>query len=146
MSDDQARAAAAAGLARWHDMVAAWDFAQLPPLLHPDAVFRSPMAHTPYHGALALAVALKTVSEVFQDFRYHRGFVSEDGMSACLEFSARVGEKELKGVDLLRFDAEGRLVEMEVMVRPMSGLAALGEEMGRRLGGALGAARRGPTA
>ncbi len=50
-----------------------------------------------------------------------------------LEFSARVGERELKGIDMIRFDEAGRIVDFEVMIRPMSGLAALGEEMGRRL-------------
>ena len=50
-----------------------------------------------------------------------------------LEFSAKVNGKELKGIDMIRFDDEGRIVEFEVMVRPMSGLQALGEEMGKRL-------------
>ncbi|MGH8456943.1 MAG: nuclear transport factor 2 family protein, partial [Stenotrophobium sp.] len=42
--------------------------------------------------------------------------------------------KQLKGIDLIRFDEAGKIVEFEVMVRPMSGLQALGEEMGKRLG------------
>jgi hypothetical protein len=51
-----------------------------------------------------------------------------------LEFSADVAGKLLKGADFVRFDEEGRITEFEVMVRPMSGLQALGEEMGKRLG------------
>ncbi|MNY31347.1 hypothetical protein D3C86_1655090 [compost metagenome] len=54
-----------------------------------------------------------------------------------LEFSARVGGKELKGIDMIRFNEQGKIVEFEVMVRPLSGLQALGEEMGRRLGAYL---------
>jgi len=50
-----------------------------------------------------------------------------------LEFSARVGDRELKGIDMIRFDDEGKIVEFEVMIRPMSGLQALGDEMKRRL-------------
>jgi 2,4-dienoyl-CoA reductase (NADPH2) len=50
-----------------------------------------------------------------------------------LEFSANVNGKALKGIDLIQFDAEGKIVDFEVMVRPMSGLQALGEEMGKRL-------------
>ena len=59
--------------------------------------------------------------------------VSGDGLNVVLEFSASVAGKDLKGIDLIRFDEEGRIVEFEVMVRPMSGLQALGAEMGKRL-------------
>jgi hypothetical protein len=81
-----------------------------------------------------LILVLGTVIQVFQDFVYHRQFASEDGLSAVLEFSARVGDKQLKGIDMIRFDEQGKIVDFEVMVRPFSGLQALGEEMGRRLG------------
>ena len=50
-----------------------------------------------------------------------------------LEFSARVGDKTLKGIDMIRFDADGRMIEFEVMVRPATGLQALGAEMARRM-------------
>ena len=76
---------------------------------------------------------LNTVLQVFEDFVYHRELVSADGLNVVLEFSAKVGGRELKGIDMIRFDEAGKIVEFEVMVRPMSGLAALGEEMGRRL-------------
>jgi hypothetical protein len=48
-----------------------------------------------------------------------------------------VAGKQLKGIDLIRFDEAGLIVDFEVMVRPMSGLAALGEAMAKRVGGAL---------
>jgi len=129
--------AAARGLAAWHEIVVRKDPKALPALLHPDAVFRSPMAHKPYHSAQAVFLILSTVMQVFENFEYHREFASGDGLSATLEFSALANGRELKGVDLIRFDEEGRIVDFEVMVRPMSGLQALGEEMGRRVGAAL---------
>ncbi len=125
--------AVAASLAKWHAMVAAGDLQDLPSIVHPDAVFRSPMAIHPYQPADALILALNTVIQVFQDFTYHRQLASEDGLNAVLEFSARVGDKQLKGIDLVRFDEDGKIVEFEVMVRPLSGLQALGAEMGARL-------------
>ena len=76
---------------------------------------------------------LNTVINVFEDFAYHRELATGDGLSVVLEFSARVGDKQLKGIDLIRFNELGQIVEFEVMVRPLSGLQALGEEMGRRL-------------
>ncbi|WP_285962239.1 nuclear transport factor 2 family protein [Pseudomonas tohonis] len=131
--DARLNPAVAASLQRWHHLIASQDLSRLPELLHPEAVFRSPMAHTPYPGAQAVNLILNTVIQVFQDFAYHRELASADGLSVVLEFSARVGERELKGIDMFRFDEEGRIVDFEVMIRPMSGLAALGEEMGRRL-------------
>lgn len=125
--------AAAASLATWHAMVAKGDLQDLPSIVHPDAVFRSPMAIHPYQPAAALILALNTVLQVFEDFTYHRQLASDDGLNAVLEFSARVGDKQLKGIDLVRFDEDGKIVEFEVMVRPLSGLQALGAEMGARL-------------
>jgi hypothetical protein len=125
--------AAAATLQRWHAMLAGRDLQSLPELLAPDAVFRSPMAHTPYPGAPVVSMILNTVITVFEDFKYHRELATADGLSVVLEFSARVGDKQLKGIDLIRFNELGQIVEFEVMVRPLSGLQTLGEEMGRRL-------------
>lgn len=124
---------AAHSLQRWHAMLAAADLSALPELLAPDAVFRSPMAHTPYPGAPVVAMILNTVFKVFEDFTYHRELATADGLSVVLEFSARVGDKQLKGIDLIRFNEQGQIIEFEVMIRPLSGLQALGEEMGRRL-------------
>jgi hypothetical protein len=126
--------AVAKSLAVWHDMVKKNDLSELRTILHPEAVFRSPMAFNPYHSADAVVLALITVITVFENFTYHRQFASDDGLNVVLEFSADVAGKSLKGADFVRFDEEGRITEFEVMVRPMSGLQALGEEMGKRLG------------
>ncbi|PAU63892.1 polyketide cyclase [Pseudomonas sp. PIC25] len=132
---------AAASLQHWHGMIDRRDLSALPELLAESVVFRSPMAHTPYPGAAVVSTILNTVLQVFEDFRYHRQLATADGLSVVLEFSARVNGRELKGIDMIRFDEQGKIVEFEVMVRPMSGLQALGEEMGRRLGAYLAAAK-----
>ncbi|WP_289239967.1 nuclear transport factor 2 family protein [Pseudomonas sp. FEMGT703P] len=139
--NSQLQAAAAATLAQWHALMQNNDLRSLPELLHPQAVFRSPMAYKPYTGAPMVSLILNTVSKVFVDFAYHRELASADGLNVVLEFSATVGERELKGIDMIRFDEAGKIVEFEVMVRPMSGLQALGEEMGRRLAPFLAAAK-----
>ena len=133
MSELKLNSAAAHSLQRWHAMLTSRNLKDLPELLAPDAVFRSPMAHTPYPGAPVVSMILNTVINVFEDFAYHRELATGDGLSVVLEFSARVGDKQLKGIDLIRFNELGQIVEFEVMVRPLSGLQALGEEMGRRL-------------
>ena len=70
---------------------------------------------------------------MFENFTYHRQMASADGLSVVLEFSTSVNGRELKGVDLVQFDTDGKIIDFEVMVRPLSGLQALGEEMGKRL-------------
>ena len=107
------------------------DFSKVEELFSPEVVFRSPAVFKPYTGLDALGVLLGAVAEVFEDFRYLDQV--ETGDTAVLIFEARVGERELNGVDILRFGGDGRIAEMTVMIRPLSGLNALVEEMGRRL-------------
>ncbi len=126
--------AVAASLALWHEGVAKKDLARLPEIVHPDAVFRSPMGHTPYGPAPALLLVLGTVIQVFENFTYHREFADTDGLNVVLEFSATIGDKKIKGIDMIRFDEDGKITDFEVMVRPFTGLQALGAEMGKRLG------------
>ena len=107
------------------------DFSDIDDLLAEDIVFRSPAVFKPYEGRDMVKAILGTVVKVFEDFRYLDQVEGDD--RAVLIFEARVGDRDLQGVDILRFDDEGRVSELTVMVRPMSGLNALAEEMGRRL-------------
>ncbi len=129
----QLKPAAAASLALWHDMIARCDMTGLAAIAHPDVVFRSPAVFAPYQSAPVLVQIISTVVQVFEDFTYHRELATDDGLNVVLEFSARVGDRELKGIDMIRFDKDGKIVEFEVMVRPLSGLQALSGEMGQRL-------------
>ena len=136
--------AVAKSLETWHALVRRKDLDALASIVHPQAVFRSPMAFNPYGPAPALLLALQTVITIFEDFTYHRQFGSADGLNVVLEFSATVGDKQLKGIDMIRFDEEGRIVDFEVMIRPFNALQALGAEMGARLGQQLPAYKQRP--
>ena len=107
------------------------DFSQIDDLLTEDIVFRSPVVHKPYEGRDMVKVLLGAVVQVFEDFRYLDQVEGDD--RAVLIFEARVGDRHLQGVDILRFADDGRVSELTVMVRPISGLNALAEEMQRRL-------------
>ena len=107
------------------------DFSAADELLTPDISFRSPAVYKPYEGREAVGMILAAVVQVFEDFRYTDQV--ETGDTAALAFSARVGDRELEGIDLLRFDGEGKVRELSVYVRPLSGLNALAEAMGRKL-------------
>jgi hypothetical protein len=130
---------AAASLAKWHDMIARADLSDLEQIVAENAVFRSPVANSPYPGKKVVCIVLRGALKVFQDFVYHRK-LQDDANSVCLEFAARVGDKELKGIDLVKFDESGRIVEFEVMVRPLTGVMALGEAMKATVGPAIKAA------
>jgi hypothetical protein len=120
-------------LKNWHQMIQTGDLSILNDLLADDVVFRSPIAYKPYEGKQVVFFILTNVIQVFQDFTYHREFYSEDGENAVLEFSANVSGKSLKGIDMIRFNEHGQIIDFEVMIRPMSGLAALAEQMGARI-------------
>ena len=120
-------------LTRWHDMVATHDMSILNELLAEDVVFRSPVAFNPYSGKQVVFFILTNVIQVFENFTYHREFYTEDGLNVVLEFSANVGEKKLKGIDMIRFNENGQIVDFEVMIRPKSGLDALAAQMGQRM-------------
>lgn len=112
------------------------DFSKVEELFSEDVVFRSPAVFQPYSGLEALKTLLGAVAETFEDFRYLDQV--ETGDTAVLIFEARVGDRELNGVDVLRFGGDGRVAEMMVMIRPLSALNALVEEIGQRLGVASG--------
>ncbi len=107
------------------------DFSAIDDLFTEDVAFRSPVVFKPYEGRDAVAMLLNAVSQVFEDFRYTDQV--ETGDAAALAFSARVGDKELDGIDFLHFDDEGRINRMEVFIRPMSGVHALADGMKRKL-------------
>jgi hypothetical protein len=131
--------AAAKSLAKWHEMIAKADLSSLESIVADNAVFRSPVANNPYPGQNVVCIVLRGAMKVFQDFVYHREFASGD-RDVCLEFAARVGDKALKGVDLVKFGEDGKIVEFEVMVRPGTGVMALGEAMKATVGPAIKAA------
>jgi hypothetical protein len=106
------------------------DFSAIDELFAEDVVFRSPVVFRAYQGKpLVSTILTEGALNVFEDFRYVERF--EDGDAAALIFKARVGDREVDGLDLLRFDGDGKVAELLVMVRPMSGLNALAEAMGR---------------
>jgi hypothetical protein len=110
-------------------------------LLAPDVVFLSPAAYQPYTGREAAMILLRAVMEVFEDFHYTRTFTDDTG--GVMLFAARVGGKEVEGVDIITVGDNGLVTEFRVMVRPLSGLVALAEAMGPRVTGPLEALSRG---
>lgn len=99
-----------------------------------DVVFQSPLVFRPYVGREAVGTLLRAVASVFENFRYVAE-LSGSGQTA-LVFHARVGSRELQGIDLGQVDANGLLTHLTVFVRPLTAALALGEAMRVRLGDA----------
>jgi hypothetical protein len=117
--------------AAFESAVEARDFEALTATLAPDVIFRSPVVFRPYEGKEVVSLILGAAVRVFRDFEYVERL--ESGNLAALVFRARVGDRQVDGIDLLRFDSEGRVGQLTVMVRPMSGVQALADGMGREL-------------
>ena len=131
--------AAQKSLTVWRAMIAENDFRDLPSIIAADAVFRSPVGLKPYPGRELVCLMLSTAARIFEDFRYHRKFLNDE--NAALEFSAHIGDIELKAIHLIRFNAAGEFVEIEKLVRPMGGAKALGNAMGSSIGPQIRALR-----
>src|SRR3954469_25690549 len=109
------------------EAVEAKDWDQAMECLAPDVSFNSPMAFKPFEGKEAVSGVLRAVSQTFEDFHYTDELTNGD--THILVFQARVGDKQLEGIDLLRMNGDGQIEDFTVMVRPASGLMALGEAM-----------------
>jgi hypothetical protein len=123
---------------RWHEVVDCADPARrsalLQDLLSEEVVFRSPAVHTPAEGREAATAYLEAAMVVLGPvMHYERELVTGD--SACLEFRAELDGKQVQGVDLIRWDAAGQIVDFTVLVRPIQGLHALMGQMVAALGG-----------
>jgi hypothetical protein len=121
-------------LHRFRQAVEARDLDAMRELLAEEVMFNSPVAHKPFEGRDVVAQVLAFAAATFEDFRY----VDEvaDGDRVALIFRARIGDRELQGLDFVHTNAEGLVDELTVMVRPMSGLVALGEAMGAKIAAA----------
>jgi len=121
-----------AALSRWHAVVESRNPALLDDLLADEVVFRSPAVFAPQEGkALTSSYLSAAVKVLGPSLRY----VSQwhDDASAVLEFEANLDGIYVQGVDMLRWNAEGKLVSFTVMVRPLRGLQKLIDLMALQL-------------
>lgn len=125
------RPAAQAGIQEWRRIIGAQDWDCLPALLTENVVYRNPATFDSYHGKPTMIAVLRAVFGVFHDFKYLRQF--SNGTGYVLEFSARVGDADLIGVDLVEFDQDGRITDLMVIIRPANVVLTLAAEAAKRL-------------
>ena len=128
-------------IARWHRYLGGELPGGLDGLLADDVVFYSPVVYTPQRGREVTARYLEAAAEALAGdaaaegpggtFRYTKQVVAGD--TAVLEFETSVEGRYVNGVDIIRCDDAGRIVEFRVMLRPLQAIQAVHEQMGRRL-------------
>ena len=122
------------GIAAWHAyMESGGDPALLSALLSEDAVFHSPVVHTPQIGKAKVMMYLLSAAKVLgnDSFSYVREIV--DGNEAMLEFTADIDGILVNGIDLIRFDESTKIIDFKVMVRPLKAVNKLWEMMAAQL-------------
>ncbi|BBP58635.1 nuclear transport factor 2 family protein [Pseudomonas sp. St316] len=118
-------------LDEWHRIVTNLDWDALPNLLADDVTYHNPAQLEPLRGKDAFVGTLRLVFGVFEDFEYTRSFTGDEGH--VLEFRGRVCDVPFTGIDIVRFDDEGKIIDLVVMIRPVGAIMKLGEEIGRRM-------------
>ena len=120
-------------LETWHRIVRTADAAALPVLVAEDAVFHSPIVHSPRRGRdqvlLYLGAALKVVRN--PSFRYVREIVGE--RDAMLEFETTLDDVLVNGVDIIAWNEAGQITDFKVMLRPLKGINAVHQKMAEML-------------
>ena len=117
----------------WHRLVRTQDPSGLSALLAEDAVFYSPVVHTPQRGRALAAGYLSAAFKVFfnPSFRYVREIVGAS--DAMLEFETEVDGILVNGVDLIKWNAAGQVVEFKVMLRPLKAINVIHQRMAAML-------------
>jgi hypothetical protein len=100
--------------------------------LREDVVLHSPILFRGFEGREIVTQVLTHVAATLEDFRYTNELADES--TVVLRFKARVGDRELEGIDFLELDEQGLVKELTVFMRPMSALTAFNEQMAARLG------------
>ena len=122
----------------WHDLIRSRDARGLDALLADDVVLHSPVVHTPLAGKPIVRKYLQAALQVFVNdtFRYVREL--EGPNDAVLEFQVEIDGITVNGVDMLRWNADGRIVDFKVMVRPLKAVNLIHQKMAALLAAAPG--------
>ena len=117
----------------WHDIVKSRDTKLLQDLLADDAVFHSPVVHTPQLGKAITAKYLTAACHVFfqGEFRYVREVIGD--RDTVLEFEVTIDGILVNGVDMIRWNDDGKIVDFKVMIRPLKAINLIHQKMGAML-------------
>jgi hypothetical protein len=120
-------------IVHWHNIVRTRDARGLGDLLADDVVFYSPVVHTPQIGKAITTMYLSAAVQVFgnEGFKYVREIVGDS--NAVLEFETVVDGIIVNGVDMIKWNGDGKITEFKVMVRPLRAINLIHQKMGEML-------------
>jgi hypothetical protein len=113
----------------WHELVRTRNAQGLTSLLADDVVFHSPVVHTPQVGKAVTLQYLSAAFNVFfnESFRYVREISGRE--DAALEFQVEIEGIVVNGIDTIKWNEQGRIVEFKVMIRPLKGINLIHQKM-----------------
>ncbi len=122
-----------ATLNTWHDIVRTRNLKALDALLANDVVFHSPVVHTPQVGKAITMQYLSAAFYVFfnESFQYIRE--TSSAHDAILEFTVAIDGISVNGVDMLKWNDDGQIIEFKVMIRPLKAIQLIHQKMGEML-------------
>ena len=120
-------------LKSWHQIVAHKDLIKLNTMLADTVVFHSPVVHTPQTGKQITFQYLSAAFKVFFDdsFTYVRELESKN--DAVLEFTVEIDGITVNGVDMIKWNDDGKIIEFKVMIRPLKAINIIHQKMGALL-------------
>jgi hypothetical protein len=125
---------------KWHAYLRGELAGGLDELLDDDAVFYSPIVYTPQRGKAITTLYLQAAGQTLPGekstssgggFHYTKQVLAGD--TAVLEFETTVEGKYVNGVDIIRVNDVGRIVEFRVMIRPLQAVNLVHQQMAKML-------------
>jgi hypothetical protein len=120
-------------LKQWHEGLISNDPKLLDEILDESCVFTSPIVFKPIEGKEMSKLYLMGAGQTFDmdRFEYVRELV--DGLDSVLEFETYIGDISVNGVDIIRWNDEGKIIDFKVMIRPLQAIGALQKKMSEAL-------------
>ena len=120
-------------LEKWHQGLKSQDQNFLDDILDDECVFTSPIVFKPIEGKEMSKLYLMGAGQTFdmERFDYVRELV--DGLDCVLEFETYIGDISVNGVDIIRWNENGKIVDFKVMIRPLQAIYALQTKMSEAL-------------
>ena len=120
-------------LATWHNIVSSSNIDDLDSLISEDCVFHSPVVHTPQIGKDLTIKYLSAAFKIFTNGTFEYVREVKNNNQAVMEFQLYINDIIINGVDIISWNAEGKIIDFKVMIRPLQAVKTIHENMGKIL-------------
>ena len=120
-------------LATWHNIVSSSNIHDLDSLISEDCIFHSPVVHTPQIGKDLTIKYLSAAFKIFTNGTFEYVREVKNNNQAVMEFQLYIDDIIINGVDIISWNAEGKIIDFKVMIRPLKAVKTIHENMGKIL-------------